>query len=73
MSQQNAITQNSFIEDLVADFPAVIPILVRYGVVCLECGEPVWGTLGEALDRAGIKKVEDRQTLLAELQDMTRY
>jgi hypothetical protein len=73
MIPQNAITQNSLIEDLVTDFPTVIPILVRYGVVCLECGEPVWGTLGEALDRAGIKKIEDRQTILAELQDMTRF
>jgi hypothetical protein len=72
MMEQNAITQNTLIEDLAADFPAVIPILVRYGVVCIECGEPVWGTLGEALDRAGIKKVKDRQTILAELQDMTR-
>jgi hypothetical protein len=59
-------------EDLVTDFPGIIPILVRYGIVCLECGEPVWGTLGEALNRAGIKNTEDRQTILAELQDMTR-
>jgi hypothetical protein len=73
MIEQNAITQNSLIEDLVADFPVVIPILVRYGVVCLECGEPVWGTLGEALDRAGITAVGDRQTILAELQDITRF
>lgn len=72
MISQNAITQNTYMEDLINDFPAVIPILVRYGVVCIECGEPVWGTLGEALDRAGIKQIEDRQTLLAELQDMTR-
>jgi hypothetical protein len=72
MIEQNAITQNSYIEDLVADFPAIIPILVRYGVVCIECGEPVWGTLGEAFDRADIKNIETRQTILAELQDMTR-
>ena len=73
MMAQNTITQNTLIEDLVSDYPAVIPVLVRRGIVCIECGQPVWGTLGEALDRAGIKKVADRQTLLAELQDMTRF
>jgi methionine synthase II (cobalamin-independent) len=73
MTEQNAITQKTLIEDLVQDFPEVIPTLVRHGVICIECGEPIWGTLGEAMERAGIKNRDDRQTLLAELQDMTRF
>lgn len=36
-----------YIEDLVKDHPEVISPLAELGVVCIECGEPVWGTLEE--------------------------
>jgi len=55
-------------EDLVRDYPQVVPMLVRRGVVCIQCGEPVWGTLWEALQRAGI---EDQDFMLKELDKMT--
>ena len=62
------ITQDILMEDLVRDYPQVVPMLVRRGVVCIQCGEPVWGTLGEALQRAGI---EDREFMMNELDKMT--
>ena len=55
-------------EDLVRDYPQVVPMLVRRGVVCIQCGEPVWGTLGEALQRA---EIEDQDFMLKELDKMT--
>lgn len=36
-----------YIEDLVKDHPEVISPLAELGVVCIACGEPVWGTLEE--------------------------
>ena len=62
------ITLDMTMEDLVQAFPRVVPILVRHRVVCIQCGEPVWGTLGEALQRAGI---EDQDLMINELDRMT--
>ena len=62
------ITPDILMEDLVSDYPQVVPLLVRRGVVCIQCGEPVWGTLGEAIERAGL---EDREFMLNELDKMT--
>ena len=36
------------VEDLVAAYPALIGPLLRRGVVCIVCGEPYWGTLGDS-------------------------
>jgi hypothetical protein len=52
------------VEDLVEKFPWVIGELARRRVVCLQCGEPVWGTLEEAARKAGILDIEG---LIAEL------
>lgn len=48
------ITLETYIEDMVKEHPETVTLLIRRGVVCIKCGEPVWGTLGEAMDRANI-------------------
>lgn len=58
------ITKDTYIEDLVKDYPHTVSVLTKRGVICIQCGEPIWGTLGEALDRAG---VEDEASLIREL------
>lgn len=60
------ITKNIYIEDLVKEYPHTVGILTSRGVICIQCGEPVWGTLGEALERAG---VEDDESLIRELNE----
>ena len=52
------ITRETYIEDLVREHPQSVNILMKYGVVCIKCGEPVWGTLGETMERAGIEDQE---------------
>ena len=44
------ITRDSVIEDLVTDYPDSITFLMEKGIRCLRCGEPIWGTLGSAMD-----------------------
>lgn len=44
------ITRDSVIEDLVTDHPDSITFLMEKGIRCLRCGEPIWGTLGSAMD-----------------------
>jgi hypothetical protein len=57
-------------EDLVREHPGVVPALVRRRVVCIQCGEPVWGTLEEALSRAGIRDPADQLAVLKELAEI---
>jgi methionine synthase II (cobalamin-independent) len=42
------ITRTMYIEDLVRELPASVRYLRDKGIKCLECGEPVWGTLEDA-------------------------
>ena len=42
------ITKMVYIEDLVREIPASVRYLREKGIKCLQCGEPVWGTLEEA-------------------------
>ena len=46
------------IEELVNEYPKAIGILMDEGIVCIQCGEPVWGSLGETIGRKGIKEVD---------------
>lgn len=54
------------IEDLVRDRPSAVAVLRRFGIVCIQCGEPVWGTLRDA---AAEKGVRDLSEVLAALGD----
>jgi methionine synthase II (cobalamin-independent) len=54
------------IEDLVRAFPETIKILSEKGIRCLACGEPIWGTLGDAAKSRGYSEGEIKE-LIAEL------
>lgn len=54
-----AITPETAIEEIVEKHPNLTKILSEHGIVCVVCGEPVWGTLKEAADRKGIKNLEE--------------
>lgn len=59
------ITGETLIEDLVRECPEAVTILREFGIRCLRCGEPIWGTLAEA---AREKKIEDLEPVLEALQ-----
>lgn len=61
----NFITPDVSIEELVARVPRAAALLRRWGIVCVQCGEPVWGTLR---DVAGAKGTSDLGEILAELR-----
>ncbi len=54
------------IEELVRRMPKAAVLLRRFGIVCVQCGEPVWGTLREA---AAEKGIHDLTEVLAALSD----
>uniref|UniRef100_A0A7C6AGY4 DUF1858 domain-containing protein n=1 Tax=candidate division WOR-3 bacterium TaxID=2052148 RepID=A0A7C6AGY4_UNCW3 len=45
------ITGESRIEDILRDSPEKARIFVEFGVPCLVCGEPFWGTVRELCER----------------------
>ncbi|MBT3253034.1 MAG: DUF1858 domain-containing protein [Candidatus Marinimicrobia bacterium] len=53
------ITKDMLIEDLVQEYPKLIGPLKMEGIVCLACGEAVWGTLeAQALEK-GLNNIDD--------------
>ncbi len=60
-----AIDPDITIEDLVAARPRAATVLRRFGIVCIQCGEPVWGTLREV---AADKGISDLEPILAALE-----
>lgn len=57
------------IEELVAEAPEAIGFLMEYNIRCLACGEPIWGTLGAAMQQRGYSAEE----CAALLETMNNY
>ncbi len=63
------ITEDMDIEEMVRDYPEIIGPLSKYGIVCVACGEPVWGTLRELADQKGIK---DLASIIEQMNKLIR-
>ncbi len=53
------IDKNIYVEDLVHEYPEVISPLADLGIICIACGEPVWGTLEELVDKKGLNNLDE--------------
>ena len=53
------------IEELVRQLPGASSVLRRFGIVCIQCGEPVWGTLREVAAEKGIHDLGEVLAALA--------
>jgi len=56
---RSGIDPDITIEDLVREVPEASAILRRFGIVCIQCGEPVWGTLRQAAAEKGIRDLTE--------------
>ena len=61
------ITADSSIEDLVTSVPSSVSYLMKKGIKCLACGEPIWGTLGQAAREKGFTE-EDISGFVSDLR-----
>ena len=52
------IQKEMLIEDLVQEYPQLIGPLKTEGIVCLACGEPLWGTLEEQAKEKGLENID---------------
>lgn len=44
----NRIDKNITIDELVNTYPESVNYLMKKGIRCIRCGEPIWGTLESA-------------------------
>ena len=47
------IDKNISIEELVTKLPESVNYLMKHGIKCIACGEPIWGTLEQAAIEKG--------------------
>ncbi|MBU0529254.1 DUF1858 domain-containing protein [bacterium] len=53
------IDGNIYIEYLVRDYPEVIGPLSELGIICIACGEPIWGTLEELVNKKELNNLDE--------------
>lgn len=63
------ITKDIAIEDLVTVVPESVKYLMDEGIRCVACGEPIWGTLEEAVLEKGYSKAELKK-YISDLQNL---
>lgn len=63
------ITSDTTIEYVVSQYPELIRPLMEYGIKCVVCGEPLWGTLAENAYSKGIKNLDEIIDRLNQLTD----
>ena len=47
------VQRTILIEDLVSAVPSSVTYLMKQGIKCIACGEPIWGTLEQAAKEKG--------------------
>jgi methionine synthase II (cobalamin-independent) len=63
----SGIDRTTLIEEITEKYPELIGPLREHGIVCIRCGEPIWGTLEEVAREKGI---EDIDRLVTEMNRM---
>lgn len=54
----NNITRETTIEEIIEGFPDTVRIFMDYGIPCLVCGEPLWGTIEEKAKKYNVNLEE---------------
>lgn len=62
------VNADSRIEDIVINYPDAIDVFMNFGINPIVCGEPIWGTISEEVEKANI----DIDILLKELNDIIK-
>ncbi len=57
------VTLDQWIEDILRKYPDSQDFLSKRGIVCVMCGEPVWGSLDEQMDEKGFDDAKKKQLL----------
>ena len=61
------ITKDISIEELIETIPASVAYLMKEGIRCIVCGEPIWGSLEEAAEEK-VFNAKDIERFVKDLQ-----
>ena len=53
------------VEELIEEYPGLNGFLLERGIVCVKCGEPFWGKLGDLIENKGM----DVDSLMKEINE----
>ncbi len=59
------ITQETLIEDILQQYPALTKVFIQFGLPCLVCGEAFWGTVADIVQGHAV----DMDKLIKTLND----
>jgi len=59
------ITAEDHVDDLIERLPELNVFLMKRGIMCIQCGDVFWGTLGELIESKGL----DVQAILSEVNE----
>jgi len=62
------ITKDISIEELIEEVPESVKYLMNEGIRCVVCGEPIWGSLEEAVEEKNLTNKLDKY--IADLQEI---
>ena len=63
------IDRTSTIEEIVEKYPQLIGPLREHGIVCIRCGEPIWGTLEEIAAEKNVRDIDALVEFLNQIID----
>lgn len=69
MTKIDLITKSIAIEELIVKLPVSVNYLMKKGIKCIVCGEPIWGTLEEAAKEKGFSD-QDVYKIVDELNEL---
>ncbi len=58
------ITRDMWMEEILEKFPISQDFLSKQGIVCVRCGEPVWGSLEELMKDKGFSEEEIDENII---------
>lgn len=63
------IEKDITIDELVNSYPESVSYLMKQGIRCIRCGEPIWGTLESASLEKGFNQ-DDIERFVRELNEL---
>jgi len=67
----NLITKEKWVEEILEKYPTAQEFLSKKNIVCVMCGEPVWGSLEELMQDKDFSN-EEINTIIKELNEFIK-
>jgi hypothetical protein len=64
------INKEAHIDQILAKYPSLSKTFIEFGVPCLVCGEPFWGTVEELANQHGVNIVELVERLNHDIEEI---